>query len=120
MSDPVFLVQVRLLCLGVPALPARAPRWRARCISLLRKIWVPRSPESICPPVGLQTGHTYERANIEAHLARSKRAPVAGIELTDTTLMPNIALREAIEAWHEERRAANVLAVVGGVGGCND
>ena len=29
MSDPVFLVQVRLLCLGVPALPARAPRWLA-------------------------------------------------------------------------------------------
>ena len=48
--------------------------------------------------MGLQTGHTYERANIEAHLARSKRAPVAGIELTDPTLMPNIALRKAIES----------------------
>ena len=57
--------------------------------------------------MGMQTGHTYERANIEAHLARSKRAPVAGIELTDPTLMPNIALRKAIEAWNEERRAAS-------------
>ena len=87
----------------MPALPWCAPGvWH---LFHVLQILESRSPESIC--LYVQTGHTYERANIERHLARSDRAPLAGIRLTDPTLMPNIALRKAIEAWNEEQRAAD-------------
>ena len=50
----------------------------------------------------MQTGHTYERANIQKHLARSSRAPLSGVQLKDKTLMPNHALRNAIEEFCQQ------------------
>ena len=73
-------------------------------------------PDAYCCPIGLdimvdpvfliETGHTYERAMIEAHLARSDRAPLSGVQLQSKALMPNHALRQAIEAYLAERGKA--------------
>ena len=52
-----------------------------------------------------QTGHTFERASIEAHMAKSSRCPLSGVDVTDRTLMPNHALRNAIEDYLSERSA---------------
>ncbi len=54
----------------------------------------------------LQTGHTFERTNIEAHLARSSRCPMSGVMVEDKTLMPNHALRNAIQDYVNEHPAA--------------
>jgi hypothetical protein len=53
-----------------------------------------------------QTGHTFERTNIEAHLARSSRCPMSGVMVEDKTLMPNHALRNAIQDYVNEHPAA--------------
>jgi hypothetical protein len=53
-----------------------------------------------------QTGHTFERQNIEAHLAKSSRCPLSGVEVNDKTIMPNHALRNAIQEFLFERERA--------------
>ena len=73
-------------------------------------------PDAFCCPIGMdimvdpvfliETGHTFERANIEAHLARSNIAPLAGVQLQSKKLMPNHALRHAIEAYLGESAQA--------------
>lgn len=60
-----------------------------------------------------QTGHTFERTNIEAHLARSSRCPLSGVMVEDKTLMPNHALRNAIQDYVSEHPAAAEAADFG-------
>eukprot|EP00277_Geminigera_cryophila_P019532 CAMPEP_0179492406 /NCGR_PEP_ID=MMETSP0799-20121207/66744_1 /TAXON_ID=46947 /ORGANISM="Geminigera cryophila, Strain CCMP2564" /LENGTH=67 /DNA_ID=CAMNT_0021309201 /DNA_START=27 /DNA_END=226 /DNA_ORIENTATION=- len=55
----------------------------------------------------IETGHTFERVNIEAHLEKSSRGPMSGIELKSKALMPNHALRNAIEEYLAERGSAS-------------
>ena len=80
MRDPVVLVQVSRLCLGAVAFS---------CSSVSR----------LMVRSSAQTGHTFERKNIEEHLAISSRAPLTGVELTNKSLVPNYALRTAIETY---------------------
>jgi serine/threonine protein kinase len=73
-------------------------------------------PDAFCCPIGLdimsdpvfliETGHTFERRLIEAHLQRSDRGPLCGVQLKSKTLMPNYALRQAIEAYLSDRGQA--------------
>ena len=73
-------------------------------------------PDAFCCPIGLdimsdpvfliETGHTFERRLIEAHLQRSDRGPLCGVQLKSKTLMPNYALRQAIEAYLSDRSQA--------------
>ena len=73
-------------------------------------------PDAFCCPIGLdimsdpvfliETGHTFERHLIEAHLQRSHRGPLCGVQLKSKTLMPNYALRQAIEAYLSDRGRA--------------
>ncbi|EKX45293.1 hypothetical protein GUITHDRAFT_71541, partial [Guillardia theta CCMP2712] len=53
------------------------------------------------PHVLRETGHTFEKAAIEDHLRRYKTCPITGIQLKDTTIVPNHALRNAIVDYVE-------------------
>jgi serine/threonine protein kinase len=48
--------------------------------------------------------------SIEDHLKRSNRRPLCGLQLKSKTLMPNFALRQAVEAYLSERGQAPVLS----------
>jgi interleukin-1 receptor-associated kinase 4 len=73
-------------------------------------------PDAFCCPILLdvmsdpvfliETGHTFERSAIEDHLKRCNRGPLCGVQLKSKTLMPNFALRQAIEAYLSERGQA--------------
>jgi hypothetical protein len=53
-------------------------------------------------PVVVADGHSYERASIEAWFGRGTRtSPLTNAELPHTNLLPNHALRCAIQAWRE-------------------
>lgn len=75
------------------------------------------APEAYCCPIGLMlmedpvidvNGHTFERANIERWFREEHQiSPITGALLSDKTLIPNYALRHAIEEWkaaHPQRR----------------
>ena len=56
-------------------------------------------------PVMAADGHSYERREIEAWLDRGKRmSPMTGAPLPHTHLMPNHALRNAIQDFLAEVR----------------
>eukprot|EP00961_Rhodomonas_salina_P110464 1486543-Rhodomonas_salina.1 len=50
-------------------------------------------------PVIAADGHSYERAAIEKWLHKHDTSPLTGAQLSNNTLTPNIALRNAIEEW---------------------
>jgi serine/threonine protein kinase len=52
-------------------------------------------------PVATADGQTYKRAAIERWLERSDTSPVNGAKLPSKTLVPNIALRQAVEEWEQ-------------------
>ena len=54
------------------------------------------------PVVLIETGHTFERSAIEDHLKRCNRGPLCGVQLKSRALMPNFALRQAIETYLSE------------------
>jgi hypothetical protein len=56
----------------------------------------------------IETGHAFERSAFEDHLKRSNRRPLCGLQLKSKTLMPNFALRQAVEAYLSERGQAPV------------
>ena len=57
----------------------------------------PISHEVMRDPVMTVDGHTYDRANIEQVLKTSSLSPKTGLQLPDRRLIPNIALRHAME-----------------------
>lgn len=75
-------------------------------------------PAFLCPisfalmldPVVSPSGVTYERASIEAWLARHRLEPATNRRLLPSELYPNLALRAQIEAWAAERQAAHAAA----------
>jgi hypothetical protein len=105
MCDPVILVEVRVRGRSL----ARRPRPRlwpaARCGTLKRQRLTFDVARAGCVHCSAQTGHTFERANIEAHLAMSNRAPMCGTELQAKTLVANHAMRNAIEEYLAHRAA---------------
>ena len=58
-------------------------------------------------PVATADGQTFERAAIERWLERNDTSPATGLKLPSKTLVPNIALRQAVEEW-EQAYALNV------------
>eukprot|EP00931_Biecheleriopsis_adriatica_P082119 TRINITY_DN5550_c0_g1_i1.p1 TRINITY_DN5550_c0_g1~~TRINITY_DN5550_c0_g1_i1.p1 ORF type:complete len:832 (+),score=166.51 TRINITY_DN5550_c0_g1_i1:338-2497(+) len=70
----------------------------------------PHPPSFYCPishqcmhdPVMSTDGHTYERRYIEQWLQHKDTSPVNGLKLTQKTVFPNHALRNAIEEYFEE------------------
>lgn len=72
----------------------------------------PEYPNSfLCPitldvmedPVMLrETGHTFERFIVEEHLKKSHTCPLSGVQLQDITLVPNHALRNAIQEYQQK------------------
>eukprot|EP00897_Mesotaenium_endlicherianum_P010396 jgi/Mesen1/9385/ME000610S08683 len=60
----------------------------------------PISREVMTDPVMVATGQTYERCSIQLWLARGHRTcPVTGLALVSVELLPNYALRHAIQSW---------------------
>ena len=57
----------------------------------------PISHEVMRDPVMTVDGHTYDRANIELVFKTSSLSPKTGLQLPDRRLIPNIALRHAME-----------------------
>ena len=75
-----------------------------------KKIPLPEYPEEfVCPiggepfidPVVTEDGHTYERVVLERWLQEKKTSPMTNLPLKTTAVVPNIALRKAIEKWEE-------------------
>lgn len=70
----------------------------------------PHPPSFYCPishqcmhdPVVLTDGHTYERRHIEHWLQRHNTSPVSGAKLPHLMVVPNHALRNAIEEYFEQ------------------
>lgn len=70
----------------------------------------PHPPSFYCPisrqcmhdPVVLTDGHTYERRYIEQWLESNSTSPVSGALLPSKTILPNHALRNAIEEYFEQ------------------
>eukprot|EP00937_MAST-01D_sp_MAST-1D-sp2_P006703 g6703.t1 len=63
----------------------------------------PIGHETMVDPVIMADGHSYERANIEAWLARSAQrptSPVTNALLPHTALLPNLQLKQAIQTWN--------------------
>lgn len=52
-------------------------------------------------PVACSDGHSYERACIAQWLTTKSTSPMTGVKLRTETLTPNIALRKAIDEWHD-------------------
>ena len=69
-------------------------------------------------PVATADGQTFERAAIERWLERNDTSPATGLKLPSKTLVPNIALRQAVEEWEqaevrEYEKVKNVLKDTG-------
>lgn len=63
----------------------------------------PISMELMRDPVLTTDGLCYDRVGIEQWFAAGNRtSPLSGASLDATTLLPNIALRQAIEDWEEK------------------
>ncbi|EKX31328.1 hypothetical protein GUITHDRAFT_75562, partial [Guillardia theta CCMP2712] len=66
-------------------------------------------PSFICPismalmtdPVTCCDGHTYQRSSIETWLRHRLSSPLTGALLPSDHLVPNLALRSAIQEWQE-------------------
>lgn len=64
----------------------------------------PISLELLTDPVIVSTGHTFERESIEGWFAVGRDTnPVTGLPLPNQNLIPNIALRQAIETYSNRR-----------------
>ncbi len=72
------------------------------------------APESFCCPISLEImknpfmdpeGNTYELSAIELWLTTNTTSPITRKPLTRASLIPNRALREAIDAYHLSRSA---------------
>ena len=60
----------------------------------------PISMEVMADPVICADGYSYERANIENWLRRSNRSPQTNLPLAHIGIIPNLALRNAIQEFH--------------------
>ena len=57
-------------------------------------------------PVSCADGHSYDRAAITRWLQDHNTSPKTGMPLEHTNLVPNHALRSAIQDWQQEQEAA--------------
>ena len=80
-----------------------------------RELPAPEPPASfLCPigrevmadPVTCADGHSYDRCHITMWLVEHDTSPATGAQLPSRILIPNIALRNAIEEWEDAQFAA--------------
>merc|ERR1719492_314901 len=64
--------------------------------------YCPISQQCMHDPVFLADGHTYERRHIERWLQEHSSSPVSGLQLPRTDVIPNHALRNAIEEYFQQ------------------
>ena len=64
----------------------------------------PISRELMDDPVMCTDGHSYDRKNIARWLTEHDTSPATGAPLASTVLLPNIALRNAIEEWEDAQQ----------------
>ena len=69
--------------------------------SALPSFFCPLTLDLMRDPVFTEDGQTFEREPIEQWLALHDTSPVTGARLGRTRLVPNVALRQAIEQWQE-------------------
>ena len=60
-------------------------------------------------PVTCTDGHSYDRRNIATWLAENNTSPATGLPLPSRVLIPNIALRNAIDEWEDAQQQAPPL-----------
>jgi hypothetical protein len=65
----------------------------------LPAFFCPITAEIMRDPVTTADGQTYERAAIERWFESSDMSPATGANLPSKTVVPNIALRKAVEEW---------------------
>ena len=58
-------------------------------------------------PVTTVDGHTYERAAIEEWLSAHDTSPKTGLRLEHKHLVPNFAIRSAIDEYRQSRASAD-------------
>ncbi len=63
----------------------------------------PITGEIMQSPVICTDGHSYEKSAISEWFKRSDRSPKTGLPLVNKTLIPNIALRNAIQDWDDSK-----------------
>ncbi|KAA0156030.1 hypothetical protein FNF29_01448 [Cafeteria roenbergensis] len=94
--------------------PAAAPEAAAAAAAGARPVEAPSW--ALCPitmdvfrdPVTAPSGNTFDRSAILAHLARSQTDPISREPLLASQLVPNLALRHAIDEWMRANPLANV------------
>ncbi len=59
----------------------------------------PISWEKLSDPVITNEGHSYERWAIEKWLVRQDTSPITGLKLTDYSVLPNYALKSAVDDY---------------------
>lgn len=64
----------------------------------------PMSLEPFKEPVSCSDGHTYEKSFINEWLKKNDTSPITGLELSDTRLIPNHAIKCMISEWLELRK----------------
>jgi SUMO ligase MMS21 Smc5/6 complex component len=92
-------------------------RYRAALESLDVSLQCPLTLATMQDPVLTQSGHTFERKEIELWFETKNTCPMTGVAVTSKKLTPNIALKAVIEALHvlkeateARERAASILA----------
>ena len=72
----------------------------------------PISMETFRDPVVTADGETYERACIQRHLDGGRMtSPLTNARLKSRALVPNTAMRRAIQEWRDQRESVDVATV---------
>jgi hypothetical protein len=65
--------------------------------------------EIMSDPVICASGHTYERTNIKRWLTTNNTSPRTGVQLRNSRLITNYALRDSIQEWLRAKVEADIL-----------
>lgn len=97
-------------------LPRNPGKWDSKMDGIASWLTCPITLEAFRDPVIAVDGCTYERASIERWFARNgpTTSPCTNQLLPTTDLIPNHAIRSAVEAEAKQRGAKNVSAKSGG------
>ena len=71
-------------------------------IDVMDSFMCPITGEILLDPVVASDGHTYSRAAIAKWFVQNQTSPLTGVRLTNLQLMPNHAMRKAIEEAREK------------------
>lgn len=69
----------------------------------------PISWEKLSDPVITNEGHSYERWAIEKWLVRQDTSPITGLKLTDYNVLPNYALKSAVDDYFKKSKKWSLI-----------